>query len=283
MASIHLNRAGQSLGQFTPAEVVEGFRTGKFQPSDLAWMSGQPEWRPLSELLPKLQADADPSTPLDAPPLPKGGTESPAWERRATIGFFPAIFESVQEILMQPGSTFSRMKTSGGLGTPLLYYMILGSLSTGIAALYQIALSLVDPSQFEEFPVEIGTPIFFLIGLLTLVFFVPLLVFMGAFIGSGLTHLMLLLVGGARKDFETTFRVVCYAYGTTSLFQIIPLCGSFIQAIYSIIVAPIGLSKAHEIEMWRALLAIFLPILFCCGLILVIILLAFGEAFVSDL
>ncbi len=283
MAKIHVNRSGETLGQFTSAEVLEGLRLGRFKPTDLAWMSGEPEWRPLSEFASKLQAEISNTTRSDAPPLPEGIDLSPAWERRSQIGLIAAILETIQEVLMQPGPTFTRMKTGGGLGSPLLYYMILGCIGTGIGAVYQLAFSALDPSGFEDLPIEVGTPIFFIVGLVSLVFLVPLFVFIGAFIGAGFTHLMLMLVGGAKKEFETTFRVLCYAYGTCSLLQIIPICGSFIYAIYSIVVTAIGLAKAHEIETWRAALAILLPVILCCGLLIGLVILGAGAAILPSL
>ena len=48
---IHLNRAGQSLGQFTPEEIRAGFREGKFVGTDLAWRDGMASWQPLSEVI----------------------------------------------------------------------------------------------------------------------------------------------------------------------------------------------------------------------------------------
>ena len=41
----------------------------------------------------------------------------------------------------------------------------------------------------------------------------PLLLILGLFIGSGILHLCLMMVGGANRSFETTFRVLCFASG----------------------------------------------------------------------
>ena len=79
---------------------------------------------------------------------------------------------------------------------------------------------------------------------------------------------MLLLLGGARRPYETTLRVSAYASGATSVLGLIPLCGAFIGGIYAVVVAIIGLSRAHEISTGKAAAAVLLPIVLCCGLVL---------------
>jgi hypothetical protein len=48
-AIVFLAREGSSLGGFPPDEVREGLRTGRFLPTDLFYVEGMPEWRPLRE------------------------------------------------------------------------------------------------------------------------------------------------------------------------------------------------------------------------------------------
>jgi hypothetical protein len=77
-------------------------------------------------------------------------------------------------------------------------------------------------------------------------------------------------VGGAKKPFETTLRVLGYAQGATAWLNIIP--GGFLVAAGWVLVAEIiGLAKAHEIEMGKSALAVFLPIIVCGGCMIGII------------
>jgi hypothetical protein len=109
----------------------------------------------------------------------------------------------------------------------------------------------------------------------------PLFVVIGLFIGSAILHLCLMLVGGANRPFETTFRVVCFTAGSANLFSMIPICGGFVALIYSIVLECIGLSRAHQTTTGKALMAIFLPMVACCGIciILGILLSGFGTVF----
>src|ERR1700730_1063722 len=100
------------------------------------------------------------------------------------------------------------------------------------------------------------------------------------FVGSGILHLCLMLVGGANRPFETTFRVVCFGSGAANLFSMIPMCGWLIAVVYDIVLKCIGVSRAHETTTGKAVLAVFLPVVVCCGLIvLVVVLGGFGAIF----
>lgn len=93
----------------------------------------------------------------------------------------------------------------------------------------------------------------------------PLFIVIALFIGSGIIHLCLMIVGGANKPFETTFRVLAFSQGSAGPLQIIPLCGGLISGIWALVCNCIGLARAHETDTGRAVLAVFLPLIVCCG------------------
>jgi len=75
---------------------------------------------------------------------------------------------------------------------------------------------------------------------------------------------MLLLLGGARRDFEATLRVVCFAQATSVVF-LVPFCGQLIGAVWTLVLYVIGLAQAHEISTGKAAAAALLPlVLLCC-------------------
>jgi hypothetical protein len=89
--------------------------------------------------------------------------------------------------------------------------------------------------------------------------FVPVMVIVGMFVASGILHLCLMIVGGAKKPFETTFRVVCFSSGSTYLLSMIPFCGGLIAGVWNIVLECIGLARAHEIDTGKAVMAVLLP------------------------
>ncbi len=157
------------------------------------------------------------------------------------------------------------MRREGGLGGPLLYNVILGSIG-GIAALiYNFALQLAGVSQQQGSAQNalaaagLGTGAIVLIAVL-----MPVLIALSAFIYSGILHLSLMICGGAKQPFETTFRVYNYSSGAAGALQIVPVCGAVVSGVWALVCMCIGMAKAHEITTGRAVLAVLLPTIVCC-------------------
>lgn len=271
---IHLNRAGQSLGQFTPEEVRSGFREGKFAGTDLAWKDGMPTWRPLSEVVDEVAPEA----PGDAvaPALPVAAHGLP-WEHRAETGFLPALFETIRLVLLEPKAAFATMKQTGGLGAPLFYFVLLATLGGAAGVFYQSVYSSLEsgatPEQQAVAAMFTSTAT---IGMTIML--LPIFLAAFAFVSAGLVHLGLMVVGGARRPFEATFRVACYAGGSTAVLQLLPMCGTIACSIWNFICMVIGLSEVHGISKGRATLAVLLPSIVCCGIALAIIAAAIAAA-----
>jgi hypothetical protein len=151
---------------------------------------------------------------------------------------------------------------------PLLFGLIGGCAGSIVSVLFQGLLRSVPGLAG-------GNDFFSMFGLSPWAFILiyavlsPLLVVVGLFLGSALLHLCLLLVGGANRPFETTFRVACFTGGAANLFSMVPMCGGFIAAVYHIVLNCIGLSRAHQTTTGKALMAIFLPLIVCCGAALI--------------
>jgi hypothetical protein len=275
---IHVNRGATSMGAFSEEQVREGLRTGRFLPSDLGWREGMASWQQLSQFA-EFAAETG-GAPGEAPPpqtpptsavtpaaagatpeAPAGGGGLP-WDQRQTKGLFTAFIETLQLVLSKPAEAFTAMKREGGLGEPLIYALIGGSFGAAIAWIYNFAFqsfALFQPRHNALAGLIGGVGwIFFLI-------LVPFFVAIGVFIISAILHLCLMLVGGAKQSFETTFRVICFAGGSVNPLLVIPFCGGLIVGIWKIILYCIGLARAHETETGRAVLAVLLPLIVCCG------------------
>ncbi len=224
-------------------------------------------WRPLGEMVPQWGLETPPLPPVivEQQPLLEGGSE-PAWEEREKRGLFDALFQTVQSVLFRPAETFSSMKQTGGLVNPLLYFVILSSAAFAVSALYQMAAATINPAfftpQFQHVPKTA-----FSVVLIGTILISPALYVLAAFLSSGITHLALKILGGARRPFETTFRVICYAQASAAVLNILPLCGGLIAIVWAAFAIIIGLKEAHRIEAWRASLAFLLPGLLCCGFV----------------
>jgi hypothetical protein len=277
MAMIHINRSGNSLGTFSEEDVREGLRTGRFIGTDLAWREGMAAWQSLSQFPefggtppettppqpaapPVVTTPPAPAAPITATPVSRSGLP---WENRQGQAFIGPFVETLQMVLGRPAEAFTVMKTEGGFGEPLIYALIGGCAGALVSFLFSFGLQ-----SFGAFGGrQNGMNALAGLGITSVGFIIllPVLLVIGLFLGAAIVHLCLMLVGGAKKPFETTFRVLAFAHGSTGPLQMIPICGGFIACVWALIVNCIGIARAHEIDTGKAVLAILLPLIVCCG------------------
>ena len=278
---IHVNRGATSLGAFPEEQVREGIRSGRFVGSDLGWKEGMANWQPLSQFA-EFAADFSAPPAASAPPpqtptppatvtttagsttaavTPRGGLP---WDQRHSKGLFSAFIETLQMVLTRPSDAFTAMSREGGLGEPLLYGLIGGSFGYVFYMLFLLfmpSLALMGGDRHNALTGMVGVGAGVFLGII----FIPIALTIGIFIGAAILHVCLMIVGGAKQSFETTFRVVCFTAGSTYPLIIVPFCGSWIAGIWSLVLNCIGLARTHETETGRAVLAVFLPVIVCCG------------------
>lgn len=215
------------------------------------------------------------SAPPPLPPFAPASSAAPGagpgtpWDQRDRIGFFNALVETTRQVLTQPSPFYRAMPVTGGLSSPLLYGVVLGWAGLVAASFYQaIFQSVVGPSwaMLGADRPELGALLGWVEGWAGFVgqaIFGGVLVVIALFVASGILHLMLLLLGGAQRGFEATFRVVAFAEATSLLF-LIPFCGQLVGGLWCLVLYVIGLAEAHRIGHGKALAAVLLPLALCC-------------------
>jgi len=268
----------------TPAvagtDVPEGWvrcaATGRyFPPSQIVWLDGK-----------AYSAEAKAGIVqgvMQGGELPSGDETlrtGPAWEQRAQLGFFKAIWETVKAVLLDPNQAFATMKRDGGFGAPLGFYMLVATAGVIISLVFNLVFQgsmlafLPKEAQQQAFPslaAGAGFGALFIVGI-TVVAVLAMLV--GAFVSTGILHLSLMICSGAKQPFETTFRTGCYAMGAGSALALVPLCGSSIGFLWGVVCLCMGLAKTHEINTGRAVCAVLLPLVTCCVLYILLIVVA---------
>ena len=280
---IHVNRGATSLGAFPEEEVREGLRTGRFASSDLGWREGMPAWKPLLEFSEfATAAPAAPPPQIDATSTSEtvAARSGLPWEHRQERGFANAFIETLAMVLTKPDLAFRTMKTEGGLAEPLIYGLIGGCVGGIVSLLLSLGLQSLGlfAGQRDTFAALAGIGV----GSIALIVLVPVFIVIGLFIGAAIVHLCLMIVGGANKSFETTFRVLAFSQGSTGPLQIIPVCGGLIAGVWALVVNCIGLARAHETTTGRAVLAVLLPLIVCCGAGILLLIMFGGIAALSQ-
>ena len=277
---IWINRAGQNLGTFTEEEVQRGLGQGQFVATDLGWQEGMETWKPLSEF-PSLQIpperESAPSTtppPPFAPPVSpsalaivEGQEEGPAWEQRQTLGILKALVQTWKEVLLNPATTFSRMKTTGGFTSPLLFNAVMVVIWAVFMLIYHFVFAgsfaaIAGSSQTDSSTAAalgIGTSAVSVIAIFTVA--IPLIIAWN-FVIAGITHLCLSLFKGTSKSYEATYRVITYSYSAW-IFSVLPCIGGILAYVWALFCTIVGLSKVHKTEGWRAAVGVLLPVFVC--------------------
>jgi len=194
-------------------------------------------------------------TPVEgAPSIPFEDRSRPFFERLvATVGL---AFSS-------PRRLFASVPEQD-LGPPVVYALVVQTASMLVALLWQASFvglgTLAKGVDLGEFAVSTGM-------LALMAALSPALALAALFIGAGIYHLMLLLLGGGRRGFAVTLRAQAYG-GTPNLLAIVPLCGGLVGGIWTIVVTILGAYHGHRTDGWRAVLAYFLPAAACCCVVI---------------
>lgn len=194
------------------------------------------------------------------------GQKPIAWENRSEEGFFIALFKTWKEVLFSPKKFFSSMPTKAGIGSPLLFAVVLGSTAIIISALINLMVVISGTALPNLPPGSTLPPKAAMVGsYVVLMIISPLLVVAGVFLISLIYQAVVLIFSG-REGFKATFRVLCYT-NALSIFNIIPLVGPIFVTIYSVILFAIGFKHAQKMSTFRAVSTAVLPmiLLFAVG------------------
>jgi hypothetical protein len=298
---IWINRAGQNLGTFTLEEVQRGLDQGQYVPGDLGWQEGMETWKPLAEfpglqmpqprvesssLAPALQTSPEVPPPLVEKTLAtiEGEEDGPAWERRQQLGLFKALTQTWKEILFNPNVAFARMKTSGGFTAPFLFNLAMVIIWAFFTVIYRLLLSgmfvaagSMRNDSSSMMGIGSGASVLVVIGVI--VVGIPMMLAFN-FLNAGITHLCLALFKGTSKNYEATYRVMCYSYSAW-IFALVPCAGGIVAGIWALVSSIIGLSKVHKTENWRAAVGVLLPLFVCAGLVMALYVAIFAAIYSS--
>ncbi len=229
-----------------------------------------------------------PPTPPEAqgPPPPSEEPKYVAWEDREHVGFFSALWKTWTESVFFPDKFFSHLPYNKGLGSPILYALIILWVTEIIDNVYRLIFAnywlaffkeyFSKYSQFYDFRFGAGVSLLsFFINIMV----APAIIIIAIFIVSGIYHLICMLFGWAKRDFEATLRAISYSVGP-AIFSIIPFCGSPIGWVWALVLAIIGLKHMQQTTGGKATFVILIPLIICCCLAIVFALI-FGAAIMT--
>jgi hypothetical protein len=173
-----------------------------------------------------------------------------------------------------PSRFFALTPRDRGTGPALLYYLAIGILVAGATLFWDSMPFLAGGTAAETWASDLG---YGAVSPLVRFLLAPVFLLGGLFVSAGVIHVLLLVFGGATHGFGTTVRVFCYANSPT-IFGVVPIVGTLVGGIWSLVIGIIGLREAHETETWKAVLAVLVPLLLSMILFMVVAFAAFMTA-----
>jgi hypothetical protein len=180
----------------------------------------------------------------------------------------------VKMSIADPTGHFEKVGAGSGWLRPWLFALVISAIVFMIAAAYQLGFQMLAASV--EMAADIASPLSMLTVPFSAVFLVTFAV-IGVPVGTtvmlilqaAIYHVCLMILGAARRSLVDSFRVVCYSVGP-QLFQIVPILGGFVAWVWQLVLQIIGMKVVHRTSYGRSTIAVLLPMLLCCGVVLLI-------------
>src|SRR5262245_13115782 len=212
------------------------------------------------------------------PPGPVPPQNPLPWEARDTRGILPAFFDTLGLFVSRPAEGWARMKEAGDSTSPILFGIAVCWLSMAVQG---ILFRLVGVPLLPRFLERRFGPVAGLagVGFVIKLLVAPFLLGIALFVAAAILHLCCMIVGAlqnSRSGFEGSLRAVCYSE-VSSLASIVPVIGPPVAVIWWIILAIQGIERLHRTTSGKAVAAVLVPVVVCCGG-LILIALAVGAA-----
>jgi hypothetical protein len=195
------------------------------------------------------------------------------WEQqRSELGWYRAYWQTASKSMFNPTQTFVGLTPHGSWWDACSFALISFILSTlGTTALYVVigggAALFAATNELSRNETKESGPMILAIALGVIVFLalmLPIMAFVRIYLGAGVDHLVLKMLGSQHK-FDTTFRAYCYSTGP-AIWGVIPFCGTYIFEIWRLVCTIFAYKNTHKISGNRASVAVLVPVGVCCGL-----------------
>jgi len=177
-------------------------------------------------------------SPEPAPP------PMPPWEYPETVGYLRAFFGTLSGVLTAPTRVFRSMHPTGNVLLAFSYALLvnfaaflvafIGQHLTGFSGARSMegllrkmgAGQIMRPDGTSGLPFDPALLQTLRLWLVPILFGTAIIgVVVSLLLQTAAIHLCLVLLGGAGRTFETTFRVMCYCQGSAAVFNAVPYVG----------------------------------------------------------
>lgn len=188
------------------------------------------------------------------------------WPPPPGVSPVEAFFTTWKDACFHPTSFFRRMPRADHFGAVLLYYLIVGVIGAGVQLFWHSVLGGFA-SQLQSMIAPHRLPASRDNGVVNFLLS-PFLLICTLYLVSGVCHLILMMMRGARHGFQTTTRVFAFSYSPI-LFGVVPIVGNLVGLVWMIVLAIKGLREAHETDGAKAAVTVLVPIFLLVVLVVV--------------
>lgn len=208
---------------------------------------------------------APPEAPLELEPEDPGGLRPiPFEDVDAMPAFWRRVGHMFKLLFTDPYAFYDRMGVTSGLGAPFRFLMIMllplialllllfGVL--GAATMFGTEARGAEPRWLV--PVMMGGT----------AFLYPAMIAVSTVLWGLLNHACLWIWRGTARSVGVgqSIRATVYTYAFILIASFIPLVGLF-AVLGGAVLLGIGLSRMHRTDLWRGIVAVFTPLVLCCG------------------
>lgn len=205
-------------------------------------------------------SNAEATTDVSKPIIP--------WEDPTRKRVFRRFVTTLWAFVKSPTAAYSRMPTSGGLGRPLAFAIVVGWIGIAVAAFIgktfpDVEWASEDLHEYYTFSGVASQQEYFGVPLMIAA---PVIVLVVIFLQAKIIQFLLGKFGTPNLGFQTTIRVCCYAQ-TSQLVHTIPLIGGVLFVGWSMLLIFHGISVAHGITRGRSAAIVIAGFLLTCALV----------------
>lgn len=200
------------------------------------------------------------------------------WDERETLGLWRAWWRTSVLMISSPTQTLQDASPDGTIGSSTTFAALstLAGVGTTIAIQGLSMIGIVAAAAMGKngsLASGVGGMVGMIFALLITVFFF----FGSVFINSGLDHLMLMLLGANPRSYSVTLRAQALSMGPY-LVGLVPICGFYVFPLWSLVLRILALMHLHKTTAGKATLAVLLPVIVLCGLVLAFYIAVIGLA-----
>lgn len=200
------------------------------------------------------------------------------WDERETLGLWRAWWRTSVLMISSPTQTLQDASPDGAVGSSATFAGLstLAGVGTtmaiqGVSMIGILAAAAVGKGGSVASGLGGAVGMVFALAM-TFFFF-----FGSVFINSGLDHLMLMLLGANPRSYSVTLRAQALSMGPY-LVGLVPICGFYVFPIWSLVLRILALMHLHKTTAGKATLAVLVPVIVFCGLIIAFYIAVVGLA-----